>query len=545
MRKKQIASVLCAAVFLSGCARLKSGLQTKILDESGLADDPDYQRYMTLLDQGLLDETGIYMEPETEGQEESKGEGRIHVTFAENPRIRARFYSDAGKSAPLSSCDVNPGDRIYIDTPVASHALTDLFSASRFRFVSYDSEYEEVWSEIVEAEGGGSYITIPEDCPVTEVSVQPLGNYDGRVVYLSDYTLDEEGRRHEQHGEWTLNEEVFTEAHAEIPSSMDLDPLYQYDPAVYRFISSEPEAYFLDETKGIIRFAHEDALGDHDRYEIELQKYLTVTINGTPDEGIISAFVNGGPAVRRENTLMKISREDQLVIFTEEGYTVTSDDLVSKGDAEKTEEGVAHTFDVPEDAPAELSVLIHKDTDTFQPLAVANAELTLKKSDGTEFEEDDSADPEEEVTLSLKPVEGYYITGDETENNAFEKTMTYGGYLESVDQLINTHRIMKYVTVTLEEKGDHGSSEYTLDKEAVSETVNGLKVGDRIKVRYTLTDKNWKFHQESGDVLSNIAELVQSVFSPKKRTVYIRINAQMDEETLNGEHYVEIVKRGQ
>ena len=70
-------------------------------------------------------------------------------------------------------------------------------------------------------------------------------------------------------------------------------------------------------------------------------------------------------------------------------------------------------------------------------------------------------------------------------------------------------------------------------------------MGDRVKVRYTLTDKNWKFHQESGDVLSNIAELVQSVFSPKKRTAYIRINAQMDEETLNGEHYVKIVKRGQ
>ena len=72
MRKKQIVSILCAALMMSGCARLKSGLQTKILDESGLADDPDYQRYMTLLDQGLLDETGIYMEPETEGEEDKE-----------------------------------------------------------------------------------------------------------------------------------------------------------------------------------------------------------------------------------------------------------------------------------------------------------------------------------------------------------------------------------------------------------------------------------------------------------------------------------------
>ena len=97
MQWKKALTVLVAALAMNGCAALKSGLQTKILEESGLADDPDYQRYMTLLDQELLDETGIYLETETAAGPDTESEGRIHVTFAQNPRVRARFYLDAKK----------------------------------------------------------------------------------------------------------------------------------------------------------------------------------------------------------------------------------------------------------------------------------------------------------------------------------------------------------------------------------------------------------------------------------------------------------------
>ena len=544
MQWKKALTVLVAALAMSGCAALKSGLQTKILEESGLADDPDYQRYMTLLDQELLDETGIYLETETAAGPDTESEGRIHVTFAQNPRVRARFYLDAEKTVPVTECDLNPGDQIYIDTPVASHPATDLFSAGSFRLVSYDSEYNEVYSEIIEAEGDGSRITIPENCPWPQLSVQPLGNYDSRVVYLSDYILDEEGRRHEQAGEWIVNETVFTETSADIPSSMDLDPAYQYDPGVYRFISSDPEAYLLDEKTGVIRFAHEDALSELNRYEIELQKYLNVHLSGSPAEGLVSASVNGAPAWIEENTVRKILREDRLSILVNEGYKVTSKDLAAKGEPEKTEEGYLYSFDVPQDAEADPCILIREDTDYWQPLSIWHAELSLIRSDGNEAEEGEAIDPAETVRLRLIPEEGYYISGSDIENNMLEKEMTFEEYLGSVDDIINSHKISRFISVTLADTGEHGTCEYSLNKEPVSETVSGLKAGDRIKVKYTLTDKNWKFDSGSDDVLSNLIELVQSVFSRSSRTVYIRVNAEMDGETLNGEDYTVIRKRG-
>lgn len=544
MQWKKTLTVLGAALAMSGCAALKSGLQTKILEESGLADDPDYQRYMTLLDQELLDETGIYLETETAAGPKTESEGRIHVTFAQNPRVRARFYLDAEKTVPVTECDLNPGDQIYIDTPVASHPATDLFSAGSFRLVSYDSEYNEVYSEIIEAEGDGSRIKIPENCPWPQLSVQPLGNYDPRVVYLSDYILDEEGRRHEQAGEWIVNETVFTETSADIPSSMDLDPAYQYDPGVYRFISSDPEVYLLDEKTGVIRFAHEDALSELNRYEIELQKYLNVHLSGSPAEGLVSASVNGAPAWIEENTVRKILREDRLSILVNEGYKVTSEDLAAKGEPEKTEEGYLYSFDVPQDAEADPCILIRKDTDSWQPLSVWHAELSLIRSDGKEAEEGETIDPAETVRLRLIPEEGYYISGSDIENNMLEKEMTFEEYLGSIDDIINSHKISRFISVTLADTGEHGTCEYSLNKEPVSETVSGLKAGDRIKVKYTLTDKNWKFDSGSDDVLSNLIELVQSVFSRSSRTVYIRVNAEMDGETLNGEDYTVIRKRG-
>lgn len=545
MRKKRIAFIPAIALILSGCAQMNSMLEAKILKETGIAEDSDYIQYQQMLEQGRINEEGNYEEPEAEEAVTVPGDGKIHVTIASNSHIKVNFFFDEQRIETITACYVDPGDKIYLSDPIASHPVTNHYSLDGFRLVSYDNDYVVQYSEMVYPDSVDHSITIPEDFNGTELTVQPIGQYENRTIGISDYVMDDDGSRHELNGEWRIDEQVFRQSTAQVNASNDYDLEYHYDPAEYYITSTQPEAYAVDEQSGIVYFSHETAMSEVEQFEVELHKWITVNLNGNSKKGLDGVIVRELPADLEGDKVKKVKCGDLIIVSTKGDYQATSNDMECVGKPESLSTGYKTTFEVPQTSVSEMSILIGNKLTSFQVLTINNGKITVKKKDGTVIKEGENIDGGTDVTVNITPDNGYYVSGKDVKNNIYEKKMTYSKYQETADSIINDHKILKYISLSLEPAGEHGTTEYKVDNQSKSGKITGLKAGQTIKAEYTLTDDGYVFEDETGNVINNISNFIQNTLNKAKRTVDIKVTAEMEGNTINGEDYVAIKKRGQ
>lgn len=260
--------VLCL-ITLSGC----SSASDFLLHHSGIMSEEDYQRYIELRNSGQLDSDGRYVTTElTDEQVFSPPAGSVHVTFAENAYMTVQYYLDANLKilANTQQCYLQPGDYIYASEPECHHPSSNWYSFDRFCVYPYDAEgnqgAELFWN--VE-ETSPLVLQIPEDYEGTEITVVPMGKYEKRRLELSDYYTDSANQTQELDGTWIVNDK---EVSSDILSVSPVESLaidYQYDPAKYSFVASNPSSFYHE--NGLVRFEVLNATEDIEYYTVKLR----------------------------------------------------------------------------------------------------------------------------------------------------------------------------------------------------------------------------------------------------------------------------------
>ena len=141
------------------------------------------------------------------------------------------------------------------------------------------------------------------------------------------------------------------------------------------------------------------------------------------------------------------------------------------------------------------------------------------------------------MVVSITANNGYYVTGKDVKDSVYYKEMKYSDYVKNQDDIINSHEILKYVSIRLNTDDKYGECEFTYNKESVSGVVL-VKQEDEIKLKYTLTDPEYQITRGEG-----ISSIIDNIFNKNQVTVSIKVTKEMDGKSINREEYITISKK--
>lgn len=537
MKKKILIIIpVVMLLLLSGCSNpndyLTDKLKEKIQEDSGISEDSDYQNYQNWQQNGELDDEGKYLDKDLDGPAGlDQQEGQIHVTFAENSHINVTYYRDAELTEQIdtSGCHLNPGDSIYASEPKIVGAYSDKYVFSGFRILQFDSDGQKSW------EDDDLVIEIPVDYESSEISVLPLGKYGQRVLTLDDRYVGIDGNEAEFYGVWQI---MYTERSSEVTNSVrtsdtlktisateDYTVSYDYSAYAedYYFVRSDPVPFKTD-TSGIITFSNSTAQNGCEYYYVLLHRFINVKVDNEDysifNQNIIKSLSVDGEEQnnfkKKEFMIEGLKCGDVLILRIDSNYKVTANGLyitapvdVDNGNMQE------YTITVPETYALELGITISKKTATlggFAARTINNATISVKNQNGDFLMNGDEVNDNEELTVTITPENGYYVTGKKVNSDIYQDTMKYKEYVSTIDKIIEEHPIKKFIRVTLDDSDDYGICVYTVDSEMVNGTV-ALREGQRVKLEYTLTDSgryqidtNWLGSKTKGTGTLDITE---------------------------------------
>lgn len=152
-------------------------------------------------------------------------------------------------------------------------------------------------------------------------------------------------------------------------------------------------------------------------------------------------------------------------------------------------------------------------------VTVQSVETQATLSDGMLVE------PSSEVTVTISPSEGYYLTGKSVKNDIYQSTMKFSEYQEKIEKIIDEHPAEKYCELALTESDKYGTYAYKRDGESVSGNVQA-KIGQKLEMTYTVTASGYEV-ESSGGLPFGIGK------DKKKGTASVTVGADMDGSTIN------------
>ena len=284
---------------LSGCSF--SDLMSK---GTGVASDPDFQTWEKLSESGKLDESGKYT-PEV-----------IHVSFAGNSFLDVHYYRDAKKKEEFQdgTAYLFPGDKIYVSVKVKDSA-EGIYLFDSLKAVEYTKENtrgkELYWPFASDI----SCLTIPTDYLGTEIAIEPIGHFGERSVSLNGYFPDNT----EATGKWYINDKEQT-SRTVILNPMDTYNIeYKFDSDKYYLINSVPKAWKSDDASGMVVFELSGAKTGEEKYEVGLDRYLTVEI-GVSDGMVVTYKIGDGEPVdmswSKKCEIPKLKEDSRFTVYT-------------------------------------------------------------------------------------------------------------------------------------------------------------------------------------------------------------------------------------
>lgn len=289
MKKTAIILMAGIALGLSGCGMsdFDEAVNCQIEEESGIKNDEDYKQYEALKNDNKLNESDEYIENAEAEDDVEQIDGTIHVTVATNSNMNIKFYKDKELTQELgASFYMNPGDELYSSDIEIKNETGGSYVFDHYRICECDTNDKVVQIKDWVSPGGNVVMKIPGDFNGTELMVQPIGRYNLRNIKFKAYCYDAEGSKKNVSGKWWINDELKSEDNGEVEMS-ETDILatktnivsYTYDNDSYYVVSSTPEYWDLDENDGKITFRSEDLVNGVNEFDIELHKYIDVSIN--------------------------------------------------------------------------------------------------------------------------------------------------------------------------------------------------------------------------------------------------------------------------
>lgn len=555
MRKMLLLLLSLSLLFLAGCSRAEDYARAQILQGSGILEDADYKEYKAMEADGKLDEQG-YALPDSDNEEDLPSD-KIRVTFANNSYLKIAYYYDAELKNPVDTahCYLDPGDSLYASEPEVDSPNSNMYRFSEFRIWQYDSSGRRSIFQTSEHGGNNPVLTIPRDYTGAGFSVEPLGEYENRILSLSDYYIDSAGKRIELNGKWTVDDVTTSGNSAEVSPIVSYTIVYDFSNynQEYYFDGSSPTNYYSNDKKGEVVFYEMSAKeGETLEYTVRLHPYVKVTVINE-DAAFIPALsstdiiksieVNGEErefGKGKETALMKLKCGDKIIVNVGSGYAVSSGIDTEITHSEVIGGGIEYAITVPDTRDNQFSITVSKSrtiSGGYVQKTVPNAVFTVQDADGNELRPGDEPDDSAKVTVTITPVEGYYISGKEVKDNIYQDTMKYKNYVSDIDTIIQEHPVRPFWYVTLETADDYGTCVYTLDGQEVSGTV-ALREGQKLKLEYTLTNSEYQIVKRSG-----LVSAIEGIIGKNKITVSVDISENLDGATIRRADYIEVAKK--
>lgn len=686
MRKAGLLASAFFLMILTGCsmAEIQGAYEEKagdfLLRYSGVKDGDSYRQYEELKDKGALSEEGYYNElgeyeeeyaadiAEYGSIENIESEKKqVHVTFAQNSFLKINYFYDESLTEPIETdnCYLNLGESIYASQPECDNPYTDSYVFSEYRIYEYDSDGNRD-KDVRMFSRESRVLTIPEDFTGTELSVEPVGEYQRQAFFFDAYMINNAGDHIEVGGVWKVNGEAYTEDTIELNPSDTYKVEYFYDKETYYVAASNP-SYYSDHD-GKVEFPI--TVLPEDSYSVQLHSYIKLSLDGDADK-IASASVSGKEIsfdVKKEKAITGLKAGDEVCIKTTEGYrlycgqfpleqpetlendecrytfevpesneeirllvskttlTVSVDESVgsdiafnietssflksycayskekAKGlhrdctiaeDAIGAEEsmqitalkgmlssGYALRFDITKtdrndkktkevnyltEVPGTQTIEVYEngtpDNDgkvytsidikiscvkvkTYTQEKIANGVIELNFTDvdiNTELHDGDAVEDSREIEVVMKPDKGYYISGKKvSDDNCYRDNMKYEKYCADLAEILKDHQSKKFIQVTLDAADDYGKCLFKLDGQQKSGKVD-LKVGQELKLTYTLTDNKYEIIRESKGIWGWLTDRFSS--NNNEESVSIEITDELDGKTITRDQYITIKKK--
>ncbi len=188
----------------------------------------------------------------------------------------------------------------------------------------------------------------------------------------------------------------------------------------------------------------------------------------------------------------------------------------------------------------DITITVGKvDVSTYRAKTAAHASISLKLVDGDSpraLQDGEVLESSSNVEVSIVPDQGYSIAGAQSSTGVYKETMAYSKWEKEYQKILDKHPAREIWFVTLDTSDDFGTCVYKLDGKVVSGIVS-VREGQKLILEYTLTDPGYQITREG------IGSFVSNVFSNKKESCSISIDASLDGRTVKRSDYITIEKK--
>ena len=427
MKKSFIWILCCSCVILSGCSS-DDDIITRFYMEQ-IDTNGKYDEYLKLKEENSLDESGEYIDAQSQTDEEAVPAiaqtttyRPLHIIFAENKAFDIEYYKDDKYTVNLFSkqednkyesqfvnrvqtreYDAELGEKIYAKIVKKENAI-DLYEINSFRIINKGND--NVLANInVEKSGENTGVQYAEikfgtnfnDGEECKLVVEPLGMFHMRTFTLMDNVIYSGGliQNNAEGTEWKIDNDTVVNTTA-ISPERSYTVSYSFPSDVYYTDKSNcnPEPYLVnneggEDGKGTVEFYQVKSENEEktEAYYVKLYPYTTIEMNDKKKK-IVETSINGDNEDVRINydekgknyNISKLKPDDNIVITLNDiKYKISSIDTY-----EKSESGYTFTYKVPEVKSAD------KTTITLGTEEWSDKEITISASepDDKQFYED-------------------------------------------------------------------------------------------------------------------------------------------------------------
>ena len=565
------------ALALSGCGKLNDYVAREVTaaSENEIQNSNEYKDYVKYQADGLLGEDGVYPLPNSdEVMDNNDNQKPVKITIATNSFLKCNYYTDENENTPVSSNELylDFGDSLFASDVSVNNEISNLYDFSCFRIWSYDQDgrkSDKPYNEVKDR--SGLLLKVPANYSGKGFSIEPIGSYTERHITARAFSFKDGQEINLPSGQWKVNSKMFN-------GSIDISPVdsykIEYDYSAYKndyyFVSSIPDHWYSKESEQKVIFREVSSNEQETAFSVEMHPYITMTVKnkclnwasdlpfiGDHGQGIIQSINRDGKDVTEDNytgqtsfDIKKLKVGEKLSIRVGKEFKISGID-VSAGTAiplgSNAENGYEYTIIVPDTNKGisiEISERNSKSESTYQGYNQANADVEIKKSNGTLLKVGEELPGDnEKVTLTITPHEGYYIDGftDKKNYSFVKKKVKFSSLEKDILSTLDKHQAIKFISLNLVFSDDTGSYAYKLDGDKISDSpLENIRIGQKLKVEFK-ANKGYKItHGWFGEAVSGIRSRAGGVDSISET---IEVTEEMDGTTVNRETFGIIVEK--